>query len=373
MSSPLVFDEPLDPSEGPFNRLADWYRRSSSPEARAARSDINAWYAAFPDRKGMLLGNLRGDSDIGIQQATDELYVHHLLSRTYEARYEEDASSPDFRLYRANDYVAGIEVFTLFLDKDFASKESRNAALVEEINRRVRPLHWYVSIDVIDWKRQPRVTDVARWLEKTVASLPAPAPNLTHEDYPSDVYSSTEVELAFEFLPRHKLGSPRASEPIVALGPPILWWGQAARRLRNALSRKAGSRYDHRNRPFAVLVSVRDHSCDTYDIVNALYGDDAIIFRAGDPDSARSIRKDNGTFGRSTSAPSGKNRRLSCVFALMRGWAPGSAKPPTVIRFDNPFAEQPFPYDVLAPTFRFVARRNDSGINMEWEPSFPNQ
>jgi hypothetical protein len=138
MPSPLVFDEPLDPSEGPFDRLADWYRKSSTPEACAARSDINAWYAAFPDREGMLLGNLRGDSDIGIQQATDELYVHHLLAGTYEARYEEDASSPDFRLYQGDEYVAGIEVFTLFPDKDFASKESRNFALVDEINRRVR-------------------------------------------------------------------------------------------------------------------------------------------------------------------------------------------------------------------------------------------
>ena len=373
MSFTLVFDEPLDPSEGPFGRLADWYRKSSSPEARAARSDINAWYAAFPDRKGMLLGNLRGDSDIGIQQATDELYVHQLLSRAYQARYEEDASSPDFRLYRSTEYVAGIEVFTLFLDKGFASKESRNAALVAEINRRVQPIHWYVSIDVIDWKRQPRVTDLARWLERTCASLPAPTANLAHEDHPAAVYSSAEVELAFEFLPRRKLGPPTASESIVALGPPISWWGQAARRLRSALSRKAGSRYNHRNRPFAVLISVRDHSCDTYDIVNALYGDDAIMFRAGDPDTARSIRKDNGTFGRSLSAPSGKNRRLSCIFALMRGWAPGSTKAPTVIRFDNPFAEQSFPDDVLAPTFRFVARRNDSGIRMEWEPGFPNQ
>jgi hypothetical protein len=373
MPSSLVFDEPLDPSEGPFDRLADWYRKSSTPEARAVRSDINAWHAAFPDRKGMLLGNLRGDSDIGIQQATDELYVHHLLAGTYEARYEEDASSPDFRLYQGQEYVAGIEVFTLFPDKDFASKESRNFAIVDEINRRVRPSQWYVGIDIVDWKRQPRVADVARWLEKTVASLPAPAANLAHDDYPAAVYSSAEVELAFQFLPRREQSPPTASEPIVALGPGISWWGQSARRLRNALSRKAGSRYDHRNRPFAVLIIIRDHSCDTYDVVNALYGDDAIVFRTGDPDSARSIRKDNGTFGRSRSAPSGKNRRLSCIFVLMRGWTPGSLKDPTVIRFDNPFAEQPFPSDVLTPTFRFVARHNDSGIRMEWEPSFPSQ
>ena len=105
----------------------------------------------------MLLGNLQGDSDIGIEQATDELYVHHLLSRSYQARYEEDANSPDFRLYRSSEYMAGIEVLTLFPESDFVSKVSRNGALVDEINRRVRPVHWYVGIDVIDWRRQPRV------------------------------------------------------------------------------------------------------------------------------------------------------------------------------------------------------------------------
>jgi hypothetical protein len=303
MQSPFVFDEPLDPSEGPFDRLADWYRRSSSLEARAARSDINTWYAAFPDRKGMLLGNLRSDNDIGIQQAIDELYVHHLLSDSYQATYEEDARSPDFRLYRAAEYAAGIEVFTLFIDKEFASKESRNTALVDGINRRVRPIHWYAGIDVLDWKRQPRVTDVAKWLQETIASLPEPAADLGQKDYPTAVYSSAEVELAFEFLPRRELDPPSASERIIVFGPSISWWGQAARRLRSALSRKAGSKYDHRDRPFAVVISVRDHSCDTYDIINALYGDDAISFRASDPDSAQSIRKGNGTFGPSRSAP----------------------------------------------------------------------
>jgi hypothetical protein len=53
----------------------------------------------------------------------------------------------------------------------------------------------------------------------------------------------------------------------------------------------------------------------------------------------------------------------------MRGWTPGSTEAPTVFRFDNPFAEKAFPGDVLAPTFRFTARRDDYGIHMEWEPS----
>jgi hypothetical protein len=132
---------------------------------------------------------------------------------------------------------------------------------------------------------------VARWLQDKVTSLPDPAADIGREDYPTATYSAREVELAFEFFPRRKLDPSSASDGIIAIGPSILWFGQATRRLRSALSQKAGSRYDHRDRPFAVVVSVRDHSCDTYDIINALYGDDAISFRAGDPDSARSISK----------------------------------------------------------------------------------
>jgi hypothetical protein len=373
VSSILVFDEPSDPRDGRFDGLADWYRNSGSPEAAAARRDINAWYAAFPDRDGMLLGNLQSDSEVGIQQATDELYVHHLLSRSYQARYEEDANSPDFRLYRSSEYVAGVEVLTLFPEKDFTSKASRNAALVDEINRRVRPAHWYASIDVIDWKRQPRIAKVVRWLEGTIASLPAPAGNLAREDYPAAVYSGTDVELAFDFLPRRKVTPPTASEPIVVLGPPITGFVQPSRRLRRNVSHKAGSKYDHRGQPFAVVLSARDYSCATEDIIDALYGDDAISFHPDDPDSARPIRRNNGTFGRSASTPEGRNRRLSCVFALMRGWAPGSAEAPTLLRFDNPFAEQAFPTDVLTPTFRFIARRDDSGIRMEWEPTLSSR
>jgi hypothetical protein len=110
----VAFDEPLDPREGPFSGLADWYRQCGSQEAQAARRDINAWYMDFPDREGMLLSRLQGDSDIVIHQATDELYVHHLLSSSYQTRYEEDARSPDFRLYRSSEYIGGIEVLTLF-------------------------------------------------------------------------------------------------------------------------------------------------------------------------------------------------------------------------------------------------------------------
>jgi hypothetical protein len=38
--SALVFDEPLNPSEGPFNGLAEWYRNSGSLRAPSFCRDV---------------------------------------------------------------------------------------------------------------------------------------------------------------------------------------------------------------------------------------------------------------------------------------------------------------------------------------------
>jgi hypothetical protein len=119
----------------------------------------------------MLVSRLQGNNDLAIEQATDELYSHHLLAGYYDVSYEEDENSPDFRLYRSDEYVAGIEVLSLFSDEYFTSLQSRNAAFVEEINHRVPADRWYLGMDIVDWKRQPRVADVARWLEQTIADL----------------------------------------------------------------------------------------------------------------------------------------------------------------------------------------------------------
>jgi len=351
--------------------LADWYRRSASEEARAARSSINAAYAAFSDRDGQVLSRLRGDNNVGVLQAIDELYVHRLLSQSCEARYEEDDTNskrrPDFRLYRSSEYLAAIEVLTLFTEEDFASEVDRNDRLLSEINARVRPTRWYVGVSVIEWRRQPRVSHLARWIEKTIADLSDPVSGLAREDYPTDRYESPEVDLAFTFFPRYRTTEPTAREPIVAIGPAVAQFVQPGGRLRDALSRKGGGRYDTRGQPFALVASVRDTGCNTEDVVNALYGDEAFVIDMDDLDSVRPTRHRNGFFGSTRAAPDGRNRRTSCVFALIRGWMPGTGTTPKVIRFDNPFAAREFPDDLLAVDRRFVARHDHTHTRMEWE------
>jgi hypothetical protein len=258
-----------------------------------------------------------------------------------------------------------VEVLTLFSEQSFTSLTTQNTTLVNEINRRVGSDQWYVGVDIIDWRRQPNYRDVAKWLRRTLAGIGQPTPNLAREHYPSALYSSQEVILAFEFLPRR---NPRVtgSGGLVGVGPAFALIVKPAPRFRRNLSHKVGSRYDHRGRPYAVLVSVRDVTCANQDIVDALYGDDAISFPSGQPGLATSIRLDNGTFGRSAAAPEGRNRRVSCVFALMRGWEPGSTVEPTIVRYDNPFAERSFPDDVVRPSSWLAPVRDASGVRMEW-------
>src|SRR5689334_11988523 len=121
----LVFDEPSEPNDDSYGGLAEWLRKADSEDARAARRHINEWYEDFPDRSSMVLSRLRGETNEAILQALDELYVGHLLRLACEITYEEDASSPDFRAYRSSQYLGGIEVVTLFTERDLLSEIGR--------------------------------------------------------------------------------------------------------------------------------------------------------------------------------------------------------------------------------------------------------
>lgn len=361
-----VFPEPVDTSSGPYAGFADWCRCSGSSDAHSARKTINHWYRDFPDRDGMILSRLRGNDDRNFLQAIDELNVFDLIPPPWDVRYEEDESSPDFRVYRSSMYVAGVEVCSLFPNKRFESEVSRNDRVVAEINRRVRPTSWYVFISSIRWTRQPRVSDIAAWLDKWNATLGAQR-RLVPSEYPRLTYSSPEVDIEFIFIPRQR-AAVHSSDRIIAGGPPVFGWGNHERRVRIALGNKAGGRYDHRDRPFAIFASVRDHA-DTEDLVNALYGDDVVRVSMSDPRNAVSDRRRNGFFAINAANPDGRNTRVSCVFALARGWIPGSHRDTKIFRFDNPRARFTFPDNLIESHFRFVARKDERGIRMEWEAS----
>ncbi|GGW45117.1 hypothetical protein [Streptomyces galilaeus] len=368
MTNPPVFFEPEPPSDGPYRGWADWYRRSGTADSRSARETLNGWYANFPDRDGMLLSRLRLNEDSEVAQAWDELYIHHLLSRSCEARYEEDETSPDFRLYQSAEYVAGIEVLTLFPEEKLSSEDSRNRRLVDEINRRVRPSFWYLTFHIRRWSSQPRMKHLAKWIQSTIDSIGAPPSDWNRNKSPSATYSFPEVELCFTFFPRLRTTDPKPSEPVVLAGPWLGGFIQPTKRIRDRISKKSGGKYQHHNRPFAVAVSLRDLLCDIEEVVSAVYDDAAVpLDVVNQTDESHAAWTGNGVFGISKAYPEGKNRRLSCIFVLMRGWTPNADEPPRILRFDNPWAERPFPEDILIPEHRLAVNANKAGFQMMWE------
>ncbi|MFG1924395.1 hypothetical protein [Cryptosporangium sp. NPDC048952] len=365
MPNNSVFGEPVAPRSGPFTDLATWLRRST--QAQATRTAINGWYSNFPDRDGMVLSRLRGDSEVGIYQAIDELYAHHLLAQSNEVRYEEDAHSPDFRVYRDSNQVASIEAVSLFPEKSFEKELRRNTDLVAEINRQVSSTNWFAGIDSIQWRSQPKISQVSRWLKEQIASLPNQIPDFSQAEYPAATYRSDELILEFSFIPKGQASQGSVErEGVIAIGPATVGWTKTVTRLRNRISQKVGSKYDHKGMPFALLVTMRD-SCDEEDLINAFYGDSGITINIHDLNDIKPIRKRNGVFGLTEQSPKGRNRRLSCVFVLSPGIHPGSNNEPTRYQFNNPFAELEFPDDLLTVDHRFVSRREGATVYIERE------
>lgn len=252
------------------------------------------------------------------------------------------------------------EVCALFPGQEFEADLARNARLVADLNHRVPARDWHALVGLVRWSGQPQPTEIARWLKSAIDDLPATGAEIAG-DYPDRTYASADIAIDFTFLPRR---SPRSCDRLTVGGPAMAEFPGYETRLRDILAKKGGSRSEHRDAPFAIFVNLRV-SCDTEDLINALYGDEAIAFDPDDLDSARPIRHPNGFFARTPNNPTGRNQRVSCVFA-MRGWAPGAPVQTEVTRFDNPFAARPFREGIVPAQHRFAARRESTQIRMAW-------
>jgi hypothetical protein len=154
--------------------------------------------------------------------------------------------------------------------------------------------------------------------------------------------------------------------PLVALGPAVAQFVQPARRAQRAISDKGGGRYDMREKAFAVIAVIRDHACDLESLITAVYGGAAGTLSPINPEIVLPPAGMNGLFGRAADRPEGKNRRLSCVFALVPGWTPGSGDSPAVYRLDNPFAEHSFPEDILPTDHEVRVAADEDFLRVRW-------
>jgi hypothetical protein len=351
-----VFLEPPSPRTRPLTTTepaVHWYTESTWPEAVASRAVVNDWYNAFPDADGRLAERLRSEISRDHYQALDELYVHHILRHEFvDIRYEEGGNGPDFRVYEDAACTLGIEVLSLFEREDWDAIDRRHARLADQLCHRVRPTAGYfVDFEIEPGGPEPSPKRFATFVRDQIASLPPHEslilpPDPTDEDLPSATYDDAGVRISVRFLPMRP-EAPAKTDPdarIVGTSQAIGGVVNSGQRLTDRIEAKTGARYDIAGTPFVVAVGAHDFLLRHDQVVDALYGVEAVVVA-----TRQLTRRNDGLFGIDGGHPQGRQRRLSAVavFSAPKLWK----NPPTEVTvYENPYAAdallRPLPAEV---------------------------
>ena len=110
-----------------------------NPTGSSCRASlINQLYARFPDSAGVFRARLRSVNNAEHLGALDELFVYERMAEDYRVAYEEGGEGPDFRAYTGDEYIAGVEVLSIFMRQDWSSEAQRHGRLTDELNSRRR-------------------------------------------------------------------------------------------------------------------------------------------------------------------------------------------------------------------------------------------
>lgn len=348
-----------------------WLTECLHAEAVMSRATVNEWYQQFPDPEGRMAQRLRSEIDVDHLQALDELFVHRILRQRHEeVRYEEGGVGPDFRVYEQGELMLAVEVATLFMRSDWNDDDRRHNRLADALNRLVRPSQGYfVSFDIKVAPSEPAPRHFAEWIAKELSRLP-PHTNLSgsgYDDIPTAIYERKGVRIEVRFLPMkadaHTRSDPEAR--IVGTGRMTVGFVNSGSRLKDAISKKGGGRYDIGSVPYVVAVGNRDSFLSGDVVVDGLYGNDAVRFDFRDPSRVEALRENNGLFGYDPARRRVRHSRISAVAVLsdVRLWDPTTAD---VALYDNlsPLVTLP---DGLFPATRRFAQVSPSG-EFGWRP-----
>jgi hypothetical protein len=267
-----LFPEPDVPRDGPLGwaeASVNFLLESTRPAAVAGRANVNAWYSRFPDHDGKLGARLKSRRGADHEVALDELLLHEKLAQKAKVSYEENGTGPDLRLYLDGRHIGAVEVASLFTEQGWSEVQARHGRIADELNRRLALDRWFIYLEIVQLDRDPSVKALTRWASEIMEQLPDPSASGNREHHRT--YTAQGVRLSFTFA----ACTPDPAGPrgrIVGPGPVIGGFVKSGDRLRVALQKKAGNRYDLRDSPFAIFVGIHDPFCSLDQIEAALYG-----------------------------------------------------------------------------------------------------
>lgn len=287
-----LFDEnPVSIGTRPKQHLEstfDYYNRSARGDIRAIREILETWFARVPEHaQNDLRQRFRSSEDSQHRAALFELLIHELFSRLgYSLEFHPDiegTNHPDFLARKGEQDLFYLEVTTAGASVDEVGEHRRISQVYDSINR-LRNTDFYLAVFVKGAPETPPPgarlrRDLERWLARldwrTVKDQwdaggfeALPVYNWGHDGW----------EVRFRPIP--KLEAHRGEQAVVPIG---LTMPLGVQRLapdegiKKAIEAK--NKYGVKL-PLVLAVNLMEDFCKTYDVMNALFGHETVVFSA---------------------------------------------------------------------------------------------
>ena len=322
----------------------------------AFRDLVEAWFQRYPQEvRKDLRARFRSPIDAQHRGAFFELYLHELLcSMGFECAIHPNMdrgtrTHPDFLISRNGQPCFYLEATSALPSQDETAKERMIAQLYDSLNKTESP-NFFVAVELNGTPTtSPPGKRLRQELERWLSTLDPD--DLRHrletggfDNLPSFEWSYQDWSISF--LPIAKSSALRGKPGVRPIGTTLPTKAKAVdshSSIHRAVIAKA-TKYGELALPFIVAVNVFDIFADSIDVMNALFGQEAVQVGRG-PDGVlhnRLVRQPNGAwFG-----PRGpQNTRVSAALIALNlsPWAMASITP---ILIHHPWASKPIPLEI---------------------------
>lgn len=390
-----VFDEHERSYLGPAlqtESIYDWLDRSASPEAAAARAYVEDLYSSFPDESGHLRDSLRATTsptaDNDFYAAMGSLYMYRRLGSPSNCRVDEQVSGnnrrPDIQVLTPEQVVSfTTEVTAVCPNPEWAASDWRVAQLADAIEEALVRDRFDLAIWPEGlWTEDAPADALVEAIRRGMAELPPPAE--VEETYRS-VGALPGFDFEFpgcagriEFLPldEDKVSARPDDDRGRIVGAQMNAGGatNTVPRLRNKIRDKHPSRYpaelETASKPYVVAIVNVDHFCDVQDIVDALFGEELVVYYGTDIENYYQMRSRDGALVPNEDGTI-RNRAYSGMLFVdglkSEMFGLGSAK---LFFVANPHALCPMSPDPFSPDHALLPVVDG---RMEWQPPLPEE
>lgn len=342
----------------------------------AFRDIIEVWFQRYPTgEKAELRSRFRSRNDAQHHSAFFELYLHELLlSMGFDLSLHPDmngntATHPDFLVSQNGQPCFYLEATLVLQPEDDAAKERMIAQVYDSINR-IESTNFFISIQLNGTPTKSLASKPLRKaLERWLATLDPDSVEQTQtindlDELPTFDWEHEDWSISFRAIAKSpELRGKPGVRPIGFTLPKKAGVIDSYTPIRRAISAKA-TKYGDMPIPFIVAVNVFDIFASKIDVMNALFGPEAVSIRQYSDGTRhhRLIRQPKGAW----ISPHGpQNTRVSAALIALNlsPWAMMS-RTPTLIH--HPWATRP-----ISPVVWPLAQEipNQETLQMEEKPS----